>query len=390
MTDEFLNGYLLTKPSKLFYPFVKRVSSPVAFKRLEYIAVLLAKLPNINKEVCNARKLIDSLRSTKLEPIDLATTISKLYELLKLYIDKFAGHSTETHTATTAARSFNPADYQPGRLGPILALHHYVNENISQYLRGFYLHGSVSTLDFCDYSDVDTLCIVTKTTIDDPASLVALQEHFIAMHRYFYEFDFLQHHGVFVITEYDLEYYPQTYFPLMLFDYSTTVFQQSSELQFKTRDSQAEQINCFWRHAKSIIGTYLTRTFPRNLYAFKMYLSTFMLLPVLYLQAKGIHCYKRSSFEMCRNEFDSAGWAAMDKASSIRDSWQFTPAWLYRCLLKNRVNPMLATRVYTNLVRSVPRCIKEIVNEEFYEQCCSLSESMLRNISKTIQKECST
>lgn len=390
MTNEFLNGYLFTKPSKLFYPFMKRLSSPPAFERLEYIAMLLAKLPDTNKEVNSARTLINNLCNMRLQPSNLAAGISKLYELLQLYIDRFATISTGQYTTVTAARKFNPADYQTERLKPIVKLHRFVNDKLNQYAQGFYLHGSVSTLDFCNYSDVDTLCIVTKKAISDPARLVALQKQIIAMHRYFYEFDFLQHHGVFIITEYDLEYYPQTYFPLILFDYSTAIFQQSPELQFKTRDSRSDQVNCFCRHVDSIKRTYLEKAFPKNLCAFKQYLSTFMLLPVLYLEAKDTYCYKRSSFEICKDEFEPDAWAAMDQATAIRDRWSFTTPLLYRCLSKFRANPMLGTKVYSNLVRSLPKHFNNLANEEFYRQCSVLSELMLKNIRQMIQEGCTT
>jgi hypothetical protein len=384
LTDEFLNGYILSKASKICYPFSKRCSTKSIDSKLSYILYLISLLDAKDKNTPEIKSLIKDLLVKKLHSDNIALAISRLYDLLEAYRLEFIPEPAASCVKVKASRNFDISNYKSKRLTPIANLSHYADEQIKQHARSFYLHGSLSTLDFCNYSDVDALCVVKKSTIKAPKLLCALQKKFIAIRRYFYQFDFLQHHGCFMITEYDLEYYPQTYFPLELFKYSTAIFQDDAGLNFRTRDCQVERINTLFRHVHFIRQSWLNRSFPKNLYSLKQYLSTLMLLPALYLQAKGNYCYKKYSFALCKKDFDPSAWTVINEATDIRDRWSFVPSMFHRVLLRCLWNPILVARIYNNLTSFRSHTFEKAINDSFYRRAFELSELMMKNIWEAI------
>ena len=73
-------------------------------------------------------------------------------------------------------RSYSENNYDLKQLEPIPQLYKYTTDHLSEHLIGFYLHGSFSTLDPVEYSDLDTLMIVKKSVVNDPEKLYELRE----------------------------------------------------------------------------------------------------------------------------------------------------------------------------------------------------------------------
>ena len=110
-----------------------------------------------------------------------------------------------------------------GFLRPVFELRDFVRDQFTkEEILGFYFHGSISTQDYVPYySDFDTLVIVKKAVIQNQKWLRDFKKRLTKSNVFLYLLDPLQHHGHFVITEYDLEAYTQSLFPLELFKYTT-------------------------------------------------------------------------------------------------------------------------------------------------------------------------
>ena len=126
-------------------------------------------------------------------------------------------------------------------LGPVYALREYVARSFSRSeILGFFMHGSVSTHDYVPgYSDLDTLVVVRRAVLRDPVWLADFKRRLARSTRYLFFLDPLQHHGHFVLTEYNLEAYDEALFPLVLFGHSTELSDFRAVLEFSVLRSSS-------------------------------------------------------------------------------------------------------------------------------------------------------
>jgi hypothetical protein len=143
-----------------------------------------------------------------------------------------------------------------------------------------------------------------------------------------------------IITEYDLEYYCNSYFPVELFKYSKSIFGIKS-LNFKIRDNKVENIDRLYSFVNYFKNSYLNKRFNMGSYDLKFFFHAVTLFPTMYLQAKGIHVYKKFSFDLAKKDFDKDLWSPIDTVSNIRKKWR-TPNKIPLVNLISSVNPLLA------------------------------------------------
>lgn len=217
---------------------------------------------------------------------------------------------------------------------------------IRDSVRGFYLHGSLSTMDFIPHwSDVDTLVIITRETLERPQRLVRLRRQLLQLFWYFLQFDPLQFHGFFVASEYDLDYYPEVFFPLILFGYSKSFFDNDTAIDVKLRQCRAESLRIFWTTVRSFLEKAGRDDSPRTNFERKTFLHNIFNFPLFYLQAKGEHVYKRDSFDRARPDFSPEAWQAIELATEIMRSWHHEFRFNRQLNTVGRVNPKLFMKV---------------------------------------------
>ena len=182
------------------------------------------------------------------------------------------------------------------------------------------------------------------------------------------DFDPLQHHGWFVLTELDLKFYCNVYFPVELFKYAKSLFDDKGlELEISLRESSFETRKAFEKMADAVIRKIENRQYPANMYQLKSLLSQFMLLPALYVQAKnGRGVFKRESFDLARIDFDSADWAIMDEVSQIRANWDCEISAFKKRLMSH---PHVLSRYFTKRFGpEIPKKIGGVLTDEFYSR----------------------
>ena len=252
-------------------------------------------------------------------------------------------------------------------LRPVLELKKFANEKLGEFLKDLHIHGSIATRDYVKgWSDLDTLIIIRKGALENPKSLDKLRDLLYASKKYFYKIDPLQHHGHMVITETDLDYYCQTFFPLILFKYSKSVFGEKI-LNAKVRNSKTENIDRFLSFAHYFRNLYLNKTYSMGSYDLKFLFHAVSLFPTLYLQAKGIHVYKKFSFDIARKDFDDELWEPIDAVTAIRKEWKSPCGMPFIGTISN-INPLLAYQLnskYLDIFRKIRRLnnfdIKKII-----------------------------
>lgn len=228
-------------------------------------------------------------------------------------------------------------------------------------LLGAYVHGSLGTCDEIEYSDFDALVIIKERVISDPERLVVVAERLNASQAIMRDFDPLQHHGWFVLTEADLRSYPDDYFPVELFQYAKSLFPDHGlELDIEPVDSSEDRHRSFDNLSQSILSLLKEDKLPVDLFRLKILLSEFMLLPTLYVQMRdGKGIYKKFSFDAAKVDFSPEDWSIMEEVSLLRESWPRVaapePSWFLR-LLGKRHNP------------PIPAGMKSVLTEGFYRR----------------------
>ncbi len=202
-------------------------------------------------------------------------------------------------------------------------LQQYWLKNGAPGLLGAYVHGSYSTADLNHYSDLDALVILKREAACNPETLFALAKVAAGADRLLLQADLLQHHSHFVLTEIDLNFYCDAYFPRILFRVGTELWSEKPLAIGTVRDSQTEA----YTHLRKMCERFMM-PWERNqlhvAYHMKLQLSRFMILPALLLQVIERPCYKRESFALARPIFDEDTWKIMDEVSELRHSWRQT------------------------------------------------------------------
>lgn len=370
LLHSFVNGGFSYK-GYLLFPFIKDVSKNNLdrIKNLKKIAYFLDENGHDFSSSINAYK--NSLGKS----INFAKILSSLYSDLSHVKSK----GTKSIKKPKCA-GFNMEEYKKtdsGYLKPLFELKGYVNESLKPHLAGFYLHGSFATGDYIKgWSDVDTLAIVSKNTIDNPKKLLDLRKKMYLMRHFFYRIDPLQHHGSIVISEYDLMNYCNVYFPVEIFKYSKSFFKEGMA-NISVRDHSEEAFaKLFW------FVSYFRKLKDRNpnsmgAYELKNMLHSITLFPSMYLNARNVFVYKKFSFGIAQKDFSKKDWKVVDEAGAIRKNWKgFGRLPLVDS--GSKINPLLAYQLNSSLMRLFSKM--DIDARHLAENMFSLSEEAWRKI----------
>jgi len=240
-------------------------------------------------------------------------------------------------------KKFDVKSYQNPKFLPVNQLCKYALDHLAPYIMDGFVHGSLSTMDFTEYSDLDTLFIIKQDVLEDPEKIKELEKRFIKSLRYLYEFDPLQHHSHFFLTECDLSFYNQSFLPISAIELSTSILGKGTHLRFLVRDSKDESKKRFFESVRIILRYANNAETLKKPYFLKGMLSHFMILPTLFLQLEGNYVSKKASFNIMKQKIPSSMWSTMEKVSALRKNWSQKPAFYIKKL--NRVlgtyNPLL-------------------------------------------------
>ena len=125
-------------------------------------------------------------------------------------------------------------DYQ--YLAPLLDIYAFVNDKLSSFIDGFYLHGSLATMDYIKgWSDVDTFVILSLNTVTDAKKLLQVRSIFSKIHQAMKRIDSLQHHGVILATGVDLKSYSEYILPVKVFERMKCMSGSGNKTELKVR-----------------------------------------------------------------------------------------------------------------------------------------------------------
>ena len=369
--NNFLNnGY--TKVSFLLYPLKRNVKKDV--------------IRDLRKAFANCVSL-DIFHDFP-KTIEITASEEVLAEFISIFyrgFDNWVREKGTTERIYVQCTAFKSSQYDTEYLRPVLRLKNYVQVGLKDFLNGFYIHGSISTLDYVKgWSDLDTFCIITSQTAKDPKKLVQLRRRLYESRKFFYAFDPLQHHGHFVVTNVDLRFYPSSLLPPVVLKHSKPLL-GDEQIILNLRDDKSERINVLRSFCESLKR--FANKKNADIYTRKFVYHMVLLLPTLFLQAVGKPTYKRESFDRARMYFDEDTWAVIDTVTKIRRNWNLCNNFT-KVLKITPWNPKLGQEMFCLLSRfSFPYKIEENY-VEFTRRAYKLADNVLKKLDGMKHERC--
>ncbi len=255
--------------------------------------------------------------------------------------------------------------------------------SIRDHLVGAFIHGSIGSCEEVPYSDFDGLVILSNSLMADSTRLEEVARHLRRTQSIMIDYDPLQHHGWFVLTELDLAQYCEAYFPLALFEHAKVIpCTAPLRLEFSPRDSTAECVAFIRELSASLTRQAAAGSRPDTMYELKSFLSRVMLLPAAFLQARdGSGVWKRDSFDLAEKYFDANCWFCIDQATVIRDRW---PSVKYPNILwRNGGWSYVSKAIRKRASGGIKAPLKGLLREEFYESVQRLVQEMFKQLDTT-------
>jgi len=185
----------------------------------------------------------------------------------------------------------------------------------------FLIHGSMSTLDFTPFSDIDTQLFLTDEVFSSPESIKNTAIIISKQTVYLKVFDSLQHHGFFISTDLDRSAYPQAFLPFATMENGVAIL-GNQEQKFMERSSDFENKSAVWNLCHFFRDSYLNETIPETPFDMKRYISRFAMLPVLYLELfENTYPYKRDSFRIAPQYIEQDLWSVYETVRIARKKW---------------------------------------------------------------------
>lgn len=269
-----------------------------------------------------ARNLINKNR--KCGTNEVARLIASFYimfEKCKCKVD-LKSYNIEIHKMQ---RFQENAYSEPLLSGIITRIYRILHKGLGHHLQGVYLHGSLSTKDYVtECSDVDILIILSREAFVDPEKIVQIRKIIIKAAYQSVLIDPLQHHGFFILCESDLKYFPVSFFPLELFQFSTILYNKEKILRFSVRDDTALRRRKFLYAAMVARSYYIRHRPPRTAFEWKTFFQIQLILPCLFLQLGGKCLYKREAIPHLRTLCPKIPWDVIETATRLRAERQYS------------------------------------------------------------------
>lgn len=316
---------------------------------------------------------------------DRALTLIQPYVAFRVNATRVA-RQFEAFSAATPVHVHQPISVRveayEGRDPHVLQMMDYVAKHLRDDVLGVYVHGSLGTYEAIPYSDFDALVILKDEVFSSPYRLARTARKLDKARTIMLQFDPLQHHGWFVLTEAQLRSYPEFYFPSILLGHSKALLpEQGRDLKLWPVEAMDLQKRVFMNLSGSVIAKIECGSFPTTLYELKLLLSQFMLLPAIYVQVRDCcGVYKKYSFERAKGDFAEEDWRVMEKVSAIRENWQPEMHRAQRWLLTRRSSGL--RHLTKRFAPVVPRSLRSVLTQDFYKQMQKLAQLMRERLQQ--------
>ncbi|MCH7536035.1 MAG: hypothetical protein IH948_09920 [Bacteroidetes bacterium] len=255
--------------------------------------------------------------------LELANAIAEGYGILR---NKFAQRKSPTpiHVDGGIDRDEWIKAIQTKKYQPILDFVSRVADSDVTGISSFWLHGSFATLDFMPgYSDCDATVIIDGDSCTDAVTLVSMRNKMSRISSSLHSIDPLQHHGLFVTTEYDLLCYQQSFFPLQIIERSVEILKDASGIDYvECGLGYSSEKAIILKMAQLMRSVVYGDIHLRTAYAIKAHLQTLILMWVIYLQIRDEKFWHKKD-ALCKkpDEIPSEIWSIIENITLLRREW---------------------------------------------------------------------
>jgi len=199
-----------------------------------------------------------------------------------------------------------------------------------------FLHGSIADRKYTAFSDVDDLVVIRREAWQNAEVLMHTATILARVAREYQNIDPLQHHGHWVITEFDLLLYDQSYMPLVIFKEALRVTGES-QIKFRVCSNRGG----FASNARATIKSMDLRLKKAqqqgglNAFELKCLVGEIAILPAYIFQAQGKMFSKTEAISQANLLYTPLAQQAINWATKVRN--QFAP------LVENRRTAILKT-----------------------------------------------
>ena len=188
-----------------------------------------------------------------------------------------------------------------------------------------YVHGSWADNTKTPFSDLDDLIIIHHELIHTKNEVKNLIKWLNKVEMHFCKIDPLQHHGHWIIYNYDLQKYDESYIPFIVLDRAILVKGRNS-LNVTVDISQTKKglernIEMTLNNMQYLYRKYQKKTI--NIYEMKGLVGSFLLMPAYMFQFTGNCVSKREAINRKDELFSSQSCLVIEKCSTIRTDWHY-------------------------------------------------------------------
>lgn len=216
---------------------------------------------------------------------------------------------------------FEPNRYKATRFSNLLQP---FSDACRQDLEGvsLYLHGSLADLKFTAFSDVDDLVVVNKQAWQDPLTLIKTATAFAVLARSYQNIDPYQHHGHWVITEFNLLAYEESILPLAILNGAIRVLGKP-EIALHLSPERSGFFRNVGYSIKSMqrkLGQ-ASSTNGINAFELKGLVGEIAILPAYLFQAQGLMISKPEALQRAGEILSPGALETIAWATSVRDNF---------------------------------------------------------------------
>ena len=334
-------------------------------------------------------KVIENIKFNKSlnKFFDTKTIFLKQKKLDKINIhEKFnIQKTTKKESVSISLKIYTKEEYQKGDkiyLKPIDEIHKFLkHEKLNRYFKYFLIHGSLADKKYIKgWSDVDTFVVIKDSTVKSYKQLHHLKKKIKLLYKFFFQICPLQHHGLILFTESDLENYSNNYLPYKALSNNINLLDKKKKLLIQPLNDKNyflfDDIKNRLQLLKDakISGEYKHHPFKNKYLRFPIkknreemfqlfcHLGYMNTLPAYYFTCIGKSLNKKDSFKKFESNFKKKKIIKfLKKSEKIRFLWEknnssnrnffYIPQWVVSLLGKNYLDECI--EVFEEIIKEI-------------------------------------
>lgn len=378
LLNVYLNESSLSRWEKLFFPF-SRSSSRLIREKLGDIYTLSSVASEAGIYFENYKNL--SSEALKPSAFGIARIISALYADYENLICNFGSNIVKKYLISNSL-FFDKSTYmkKDSQFFKPLVRFSFIADNLISDMDLLILYGSLANFNYvAGFSSVDIMGIIKGDVLHDPERIVSFRKKVFKHLNYLYRIDPFGSSGILFFSALDLRYFPQHFFPLILFNQASSIFEFPNCIKVHERDTSLDRMKMLWDACYFARYRFLTGSMVQNLYDYRDFLRSASMLPALYYQLDGRYFFKKDAVDKFIKDYNYVD--LFEKLMQTRAGWiQKNFAQKHKKALTGLVNPFIWPLIY--------RKMASLKNEDknnygwFLKQYFKLTEKVIEDLFK--------